>query len=113
MQTINAQTIINQVQALAITAPDEREDYVTPTSTPLAYVKIKTSDRGYAHIINDKKRLYAFASKVRKNAAAFGGGLIKTPKTLLAWASTTLATRRTLAAKVRLLKLTQPVPLPA
>ena len=80
MQTINAQTIINQVQALAITAPDERDDHVTPTSTPLAYAKIKTSERGYAHIINDKKHLQAFADKVRKNAAAFGGGLIKTPK---------------------------------
>jgi len=80
MQSINAQTIINQLQALAITAPDERDDHVTPTSTPLAYVKIKTSERGYAHIINDQKHLQAFADKVRKNAAAFGGGLIKTPK---------------------------------
>jgi hypothetical protein len=80
MQTINAQTIINQVNILALNAPDERSDYATPASTPLAYIKIQTSQRGHVNIINDKKHLAAFAAKVRKNAAAFGGGLIRTSK---------------------------------
>ena len=94
MQTINAQTIINQAQALAITAPDHQPDaYKTikekhamgwviekQVKDPSKYIKIQISATGYASIINDKKHLQAFADKVRKNAAAFGGGLIKAAK---------------------------------
>jgi len=69
---INAQTIIAEVLTAQAIAPDE--------CTPNAFVKFQTSARGSHRILNCKENLQRFADLVRKNAAAFGGGLIREEK---------------------------------
>lgn len=44
------------------------------------FITFRTSARGTHRIINDKAHLQRFADLVRKNAAAFGGGLIREKK---------------------------------
>lgn len=77
MQTINAQTIINELAALALAAPEEVQ---AAYNAPGYWVTVKTSERGTARLVNQKSNIEIYAAKVRKNATAFGGGLIKTPK---------------------------------
>ena len=74
MSTINAQSIINEAMAAHAIAPIKKDaDFFSK-------VKIKTSDRGFHTILNCKENLQRFADLVRKNAAAFGGGLIREAK---------------------------------
>lgn len=77
MQTINAQTIINELAALALAAPEEVQ---AAYNAPGYWVTVKTSERGTARLVNQKSNIEIYAAKVRKNATAFGGGLIKTPR---------------------------------
>lgn len=83
MSNINAQTIIAEVMAAHAIAPDDGTEYIT----------FKTSERGTHRIINDKAHLQRFADAVRKNAAAFGGGLIREAKTApaVSYASKTIS----------------------
>lgn len=82
---INAQTIIAEVLTAQAIAPDE--------CTPNAFVKFQTSARGSHRILNCKENLQRFADLVRKNAAAFGGGLIREEKAkpAIVWPSKTIA----------------------
>lgn len=71
MNTINAQTIINDLRAAHAVAPIEASGYIT----------FRTSERGTHRIVNDQAHIKRFAELVRKNASAFGGGLIREGKT--------------------------------
>lgn len=85
MNKINAQTIINAVMQAHAIAPTE--------CTCGDFITFKTSERGTHRIINDKAHLQRFADAVRKNAAAFGGGLIREAKTApaVSYASKTIS----------------------
>jgi hypothetical protein len=74
MQTINAQTIIAQLLQLATTATEDN------ICGPVNFVAVRTSERGSVRLRNLRSNIEAFADKVRKNAAAFGGGLVRAPK---------------------------------
>ena len=74
MTTINAQTIINAVMAAHAVAPTRRK------AGFFDKIKFKTSARGFHTIHNSKENLQRFADLVKKNARAFGGGLIKEEK---------------------------------
>jgi hypothetical protein len=74
MQAINAQSIINQLAQLAITASEG------DICGPVNFVTVRTSERGSVRLRNLRSNIEAYAARVRKNAAAFGGGLIKKPK---------------------------------
>lgn len=98
---INAQSIINQVMAAHAIAPNKcdlpqhkvphvEKDQRHPTRKPKItyetvfdnpeYIIFRTSERGTQKVLNCKENLQRFADLVRKNAAAFGGGLIKEEK---------------------------------
>ena len=83
MQTINAQTIINELAALALVAFDDSINH-----GPVNFIKIKTSETGTIKLRNRPSNINEYASKVRKNAAAFGGGLVRSnqkPRTATIW----------------------------
>jgi hypothetical protein len=143
MTTINAQTIINALQAAALAAPMEHDQFtmqwlpecmqyanhypygfdgdlehaeiITIEDTEHGYshdgkkaekqamaygrymvasacaeirallnvpnkIKVQTSARGYFVLQNTKAKLEAMAATVRSKSAAFGGGLVKTPR---------------------------------
>lgn len=73
MSTINAQSIIAEVMAAHAIAPREY--------TLGDFIKFQTSARGSHRIINCQENLQRFADLVRKNATAFGGGLMREEKT--------------------------------
>jgi hypothetical protein len=74
MTTINAQTIICEVMAAHANAPTKADAGFSDK------IKFKTSARGFHTIHNSKENLQRFADLVKKNARAFGGGLIKEEK---------------------------------
>jgi hypothetical protein len=74
MQTINAQVIIAQLLQLATTATEDN------ICGPVNFVTVRTSERGSVRLRNLRSNIESFADKVRKNAAAFGGGLVRAPK---------------------------------
>lgn len=81
MNTINAQTIINEVmQAHAVAPAFNKHD---------SFIKIKfqTAAKGFHTVTNTRENLQRFADLVRKNATAFGGGIIRTakPKAAISW----------------------------
>mgnify|MGYP000901907036 FL=1 len=74
MNTINAQTIINEAMAALAVAPDKTgSDFFDK-------IKIKTSERGHQLVQNNNSNIQKFIDLVRKNAAAFGGVLVRTAK---------------------------------
>lgn len=85
MSNINAQTIINEAMAAHAIAPNEYTwgDKIT----------FRTSARGSHRILNCKENLQRFADLVRKNAAAFGGGLVREEKAkpAIVWPSKTIS----------------------
>ena len=85
MSTINAQSIINEVLEAHAVAPEE--------CTWGDKITFRTSARGTHRILNCKENLMSFADAVRKNAAAFGGGLIREEKAkpAIVWQSKTIS----------------------
>ena len=77
MSTINAQTIINEVMAAHAVAPDEATSFIS----------FRTSAKGLHRIQDCKENLQRFADLVRKNAAAFGGGIVREakPRPAVSW----------------------------
>ena len=139
MNTINAQTIINEAMAAHAIAPDNDNahceaafdfraitkqgydffcdmgiapgcgamvDYLADRENDIVYaefydalalpaltIKFKTAAKGFQTVKNIKANLMRFADLVRKNAAAFGGGLVRTakPRPSVSWPANLVA----------------------